>query len=202
MNNKIRDGYHYNTKYWKNYKESLREEKELREVYIGCMLGDATLSQRGEKASIKFEQGLRNKEYLFHLFEISKRYVFKKEPGVRMEGNKVKSYYFRTFNLEIFKEIGDLFKVKGKKRIKEGLILEELSERGLAYWIMDDGSLNGKVTIIHTSGYEEKEVKILSAELNEKFGFRSEVIKHKEKYRVIRIKEGERLSELVRLSVC
>lgn len=70
---------------------------------------------------------------------------------------------------------------------EEGLILNNMTERGLAYWIMDDGSVDGKTTIIHTSGFKEDEVKILSKELNEKFGFNSEVIIHKSKYFVIKI---------------
>jgi hypothetical protein len=49
---------------------------------------------------------------------------------------------------------------------------------------MGDGSLNKdkKTLILHTQSYTKIENLILSKELNEKFGLRSEVIEHKKKY--------------------
>ena len=94
----------------------------------------------------------------------------------------------------------DLYLIDGKKGIKEGLIKENLTARGLAYWIMDDGSVDGRTTIIHTSNFKEKEVRLLSTELNEKFGLNSEVLTHKVKYKVIKIPstDGERMVSLIR----
>jgi hypothetical protein len=64
---------------------------------------------------------------------------------------------------------------KAIKTIQEGLILNHLTDRGLAYWIMGDGSLNKdkKTMILHTQSYTKTENLILSRELNEKFGFSS-----------------------------
>gem|GEM_PF-6688772 len=49
---------------------------------------------------------------------------------------------------------------------------------------MGDGSLqkDNKTLILHTQSYTKIENLILSKELNEKFGFLSEVIEHKKKY--------------------
>lgn len=71
---------------------------------------------KGDKSSLKLEQGKRNKEYLYHLFEISKKYVLSEEPKVRLdkEGN-VKSYYFTTFTHKVFNKIKELFIKDGKK---------------------------------------------------------------------------------------
>lgn len=44
---------------------------------------------------------------------------------------------------------------------------------------MDDGSVNGRTTIIHTYNFKEKEVCLLSTELNDKFGLNSEVLTHR-----------------------
>ena len=72
--------------YWKEYKSKLDNiSNDLYEIYVGCMLGDATLRVRGDKSSIKFEQGYKNRDYLYHLFDISKKYVFSEEPMKRYE---------------------------------------------------------------------------------------------------------------------
>jgi hypothetical protein len=81
---------------------------------------------------------------------------------------------------------------KAIKTIQEGLILNHyhLTDRGLAYWNMGVGSLqkDRKTMILHTfclklkskgQSYTKTEKFNLSRELNEKFGFRSEVILHK-----------------------
>ena len=135
---------------------------------------------------------------------MSRRYVFSEEPGRRYElrgerKGEVKSYYFNTFTHEVFNKLKDLFLIDGKKGVKEGLVKENLTARGLAYWIMDDGSVDGKTLIIHTSNFKEEEVLLLSTELNEKFGLRSEVKNHKVKYRVIKIPytDGERMVSLI-----
>ena len=201
-----RDGHHYNSSYWKEYKRRLDNIPEyLYEIYVGCMLGDATMRVKGNKCSIKFEQGYKNVDYLYHLFDISRRYVFSEKPGARYElrgerKGKVKSYYFNTFNLEVFNSLKDLFIIDGKKVVKEGLVKDNLTARGLAYWVMDDGSVDGKTTIIHTSNFKGEEVLLLSTELNEKFGLSSEVLTHKVKYRVIKIPytDGERMVSIIK----
>lgn len=58
----FRDGHHVNSKYWKSYKQSLPNElpKNLFDVCIGTMLGDATLYvAKNEGAKLKFEQGYK-----------------------------------------------------------------------------------------------------------------------------------------------
>ena len=51
---------------------------------------------------------------------------------------------------------------------------------------MGDGSLNkNKIMILHTQSYSKESNLILSEELNKKFGFKTKVIPHKQKYWVI-----------------
>ena len=89
-----------------------------------------------------------------------------------------------------------------RKKIQEGLIKNHLTEISLAYWIRGDGSLQNykKTIILHTQGYTYTEKLILSSELNEKFGFESKVISHKEKYWVIKFssKDGSTLKRLIK----
>lgn len=192
---------------------------DLKEIAIGMILSDACMYKVSNQALIKFDQGYVQREFLLHLFFKFKSYCFMLEPGKRIissgpqKGN-IKSLWFKTFSHFSFTEIWDLFYVKthslpvsqashrvaveGKikragKTIQEGLILNNLTNVGLAYWIMGDGSLqsNKKTMILHTQSYTKTENLILSKELNEKFKLNSEVIRHKKIYWVIKFKSKD-----------
>lgn len=198
-NNNFKDGYHLNSKYWQDYKKwwfrmhTLQSKvcspfgpPLLYNIAIGCMLGDACMYRVSKDAKIKFEQGYMHKEYLYHLFNLFKNYTFHDEPYFRYDKSGVrkgliKSYSFRTFTHPTFNPIWDIFIEKGKKIIRPGLIKNHLTAEGLAYWIMDDGSLQNdkKTMILHTQSYTNNEVNNLSLELNEKFKLNSKVIPHK-----------------------
>lgn len=80
---------------------------------------------------VKFEQSLIHKEYLFHLYELFKNNTFNE----RKTNGIIKSYSFRTFSHKTFLSLWNF-----------------LSLIGLAYWIIDDGSLEkyGKRLILNT----------------------------------------------------
>jgi hypothetical protein len=48
------------------------------------ILGDASIYKKHIQASIKFEQGYKQTEFLIHLFELFKTYCFMTEPGKRI----------------------------------------------------------------------------------------------------------------------
>ena len=119
---------------------------ELREIAIGMILSDACMYKKSKHAIIKFEQGYQQEEFLSHLFLKFKLYCFMVQPGKRLDlhGNRkglIKSLWFKTFSHESFTQIWNLFYLKNSKQITEGLIKNHLSNIGLAYWIMGDGSL-------------------------------------------------------------
>jgi LAGLIDADG DNA endonuclease family len=169
------------------------------------ILSDACMYKKSNHALIKFEQGYIQEEFLIHLFSLFKSYCFMVEPGKRIDlyGERkglIKSFWFKTFSFYSFDEIWNLFYIKSNdkaiKTIQEGLILNHLTDRGLAYWIIGDGSLqkDRKTMILHTQSYTKTENLILSRELNEKFGFRSEVILHKKKYFVIKFNSKDAIT--------
>jgi len=169
------------------------------------ILSDACMYKKSNHALIKFEQGYIQEEFLIHLFSLFKSYCFMDEPGKRIDlyGERkglIKSFWFKTFSFYSFDEIWNLFYIKSNdkaiKTIQECLILNHLTDRGLAYWIMGDGSLNKdkKTMILHTQSYTKTENLILSRELNEKFGFSSEVILHKKKYFVVKFNSKDALT--------
>lgn len=198
----IKDGYHLNSKYWQDWKKKLPILPiELREIAIGMILGDACMYKISKQALIKFEQGYQQEEFLFHLFNLFKVYCFMTEPGKRfiLNGIKlgtIKSFWFKTFSHEHLTEIWNLFYNENKSKIiKKNLIKNNLTARGLAYWIMADGSLqkDKKTMILHTQSYSEIENNMLSEELNEKFGLRTKVILHKKIYFVIKFHSSDAL---------
>lgn len=89
MNNKhinnYRNGHHLNSKYWQNWKNNLPNlPKELRDIAIGMILGDACMYRVSNHALIKFEQGYKQLDFMLHLFEKFKQYCFMEEPGKRI----------------------------------------------------------------------------------------------------------------------
>jgi len=195
-----RDGYHLNSKYWQEHKKKLPYlPAELFQIAVGMILSDACMYKVSNHALIKFEQGYIQEEFLFHLFFLFKDYCFMIEPGKRIQlyGDRIgliKSLWFKTFSHVYFDYLWELFyksscfarkKKTAIKFINKGLISNHLTERGLAYWVMGDGSLNKKSMILHTQSYLEEENLILSKELNDKFGFKTKTVPHKNKYWVI-----------------
>jgi len=195
-----RDGFHLNSKYWQEHKKKLPPlPAELFQIAVGMILSDACMYKVSNHALIKFEQGYLQEEFLFHLFSLFKEYCFMIEPGKRIQQNGdifrkglIKSFWFKTFSHVYFDSLWDLFYKSCStskstiKSINKGLISNYLTERGLAYWVMGDGSLNKKSMILHTQSYSEEENLILSKELNEKFEFKIvPPAGFKQKYRVI-----------------
>ena len=94
-----------------------------------------------------------------------------------------------------------LWYFKGKKTINSGIILNHLDEVGLAYWIIGDESLHreGRVLTLHTQGFSLNENKRISEELNLKLGFKSKVVKHKNKFVVqFTTSDANKLHDLIK----
>ena len=59
-----------------NYKKTLKLTKIQREIIIGTLLGDSSIPQQKSKSyNIKFDQSIKNKEYIDHLYIIFKNFV-------------------------------------------------------------------------------------------------------------------------------
>lgn len=168
-----RDGYHLNSAYWQNKKKTIPplSDKSF-QVAFGMLLGDASIYRVSREAALKFEQGQKQRYFLYHLFDIFQSYCFMKEPGIRLVDGHIKSYWFQTFSHQSFSHLFDILCQKSgnkwKKTIRKGILTSYLTPRALAYWIMCDGSLQNdeKSLILHTSGFSLEENNVLSDELN------------------------------------
>lgn len=108
------------------------------EVLIGLLLGDLFVQKRTANAnsSLQFKQGMINKDYLFHLYDIFKelcKMEAKVTSFVDKRSNKTYSYaLFNTQSLECLNYYRNLFYHNGVK-IVPGNIGDLLTPASLAY---------------------------------------------------------------------
>lgn len=126
-----------------NYKQTLKLNPIQKEILIGTLLGDASMAQRNGKAlyRVKFEQSLKNQNYINHLYEIFKPFVGT-PPKIRCVNKEktIQSVYFQTYSHSCFVFYFNLFyNIKQKenkyyclKQINQDLC-NFLTPRSLAY---------------------------------------------------------------------
>lgn len=105
----------FNSKYWQDYKKTLPAlPPHLREIAVGMILGDAGMHRVSREASIKFEQGKIQRDFVFHLFECFRTSCFMSKPGERLckKSTLVKSSCFKTFSHPEFTHLYTLFYTK------------------------------------------------------------------------------------------
>lgn len=191
-----------NSKLIKEYKKQLTSLNTIQwEASIGLMLGDASLQtqNKGKTYRMKFEWGDKSKPYLLHVYNLFDEWTLSnphKKARVNSNGNLVINWGFQTISHEAFNPLANLFLNNSKKGIKNSLILDHLTDRGLAYWFMDDGgkldynkNSKNRSIVLNTQSFTDKEVEIMSKELMAKFNFECEVRSNKSK-KVIVIKNN------------
>lgn len=194
MNKNLIIGQGPNSKLIKEYKQSLISLNSKQwEASIGLMLGDASLQTQnnGKTYRLKFEWSDKTKSYLDHVFHLFDEWVLSnphKKSRFSPKGNLVINWGFQTISHEAFNPLAQLFLIKSKKGISESLIKDHLTERGLAYWFMDDGgrldynkNSKNKSLVLNTQSFTDKEVEMMSKELTEKFYFECEIRSNKGK---------------------
>ena len=117
-----------------------------RQVAVGIMLGDASLQTQdgGKRYRLKLLQGDKNKDYLFHLSAVFSRWILSppspQNRQSKITGGELKAWRSQTISHKAFNILAKIFlDDKGKKRIPTNLVKRYLTDRGLAYWLMDDG---------------------------------------------------------------
>lgn len=155
---------------------SLKLSKLQREILVGILLGDACLETRnsGRTFRLKVEQSVAHERYLVHLHEQFRCWTLSPPHSVRRvrRGVVTESLSFSTVSHSAFRFYGHQFYIDGKKRVPE-LIHRWLTPRGLAYWLMDDGSIKSrqsKGVIINTHGFCPSDVERLVSVLSGAFG--------------------------------
>lgn len=183
-----------NSKIVKEYKDSLKNLSRIQfEIAIGLMLGDASLQtqNKGKTYRMKFEWGDKNKPYLEHVYNLFDEWVLAQphiKARVNANGNLVTNWGFQTISHEAFNILSELFLINNKKGISKELIKNHLTNRGLAFWFMDDGgkldyNKNSKnlSVVLNTHSFTKEDVEIMALELSNKFNLKCSTRRNKGK---------------------
>jgi hypothetical protein len=159
-------------------------EKPLSEIIIGLLLGDGHIQKRYIKSNSRFIYGqssLRKHHlnYFNHVLELFKPFLsedFKlKERSFlnKITSVRYSSLYFATLTFPCFNYYKSLFYNSENIKIVPSKIQNLLTPIGLAYWIMDDGSIQNKGLHLNTYGFTHEEILILKQTLENMFGNKS-----------------------------
>lgn len=154
-----------------------------KEVLVGCCLGDISIHQYGSgKSRFQICHTDKQRDYTDHKYEIFKD-LCNTPPKTRCLHYPVR--YFNSLSSKAISEVTDMFWQENVRRVPQN-IKEILTDVGLTYWFMDDGtcvytSLN-KYTIIRnstiqlaTDRYCKEDVELLIEVLDSKFGIKSTI---------------------------
>ena len=155
-------------------------EFPLNEIIIGLLLGEGHIQQRSINGNSRFiyRQSSFKKHhfnYFNHVCDLFKPYLSKefylKENFYTDKRTSIKygSVNFATLSLPCFNFYRNLFYNSNNIKIVPLNIQELLTPRGLAYWIMDDGSLQNKGLHLNTYAFTNDEVLILKKTLENLF---------------------------------
>ena len=131
--------------------------------------------------------------YFYHVFELftpylSDDFTVKAKSFIDKRTNKsYSSVNFATLSLPCFNYYKNLFYNSEGLKIVPSNIKELLSPKGLAYWIMDDGSIQNKGLHLNTYGFSSQDVLLLKYTLENLFGentLKCTIHKHKKGERI------------------
>lgn len=187
------------------YKRKLKLTNLQREILVGLLLGDACLEtqNRGRTYRLRIEHSIVQAPYVQHLYECFKSWVLQ-EPKIKIQMIKGKAYqklWFMTVSHAAFRFYAQQFYLNRRKVVPK-LIKRLLTEKGLAYWFMDDGSIKSKqskAVIFNTQGFAEQDVARLIRVLREKFGLEAKQRRQREGQQIyISGRSYERFCSLVK----
>lgn len=188
-------------------KELSLDEKQ-KDILIGHLLGDGCLYPlpNSEKASLKVEQSLKQKEFVDWLFKIfydfirtppkEKHYICSTSKGVFQKN----SIYFNTLSFKLFYSFYKMF-YQNKKKVIPDNIEQLLTPLSFTVWFMGDGSVKSKECngrILNTHGFTSSEIEKLVQILNLKFSLKASIRRQKDGLQIyISAKSAENLHKLV-----
>lgn len=155
--------------------------------FIGCLLGDGSITRRG---MFQCNHSDKQEEYIDYKLDIIRSLVapdFKKiytDIFNHQNGKTYHGYYIRTMQNENLKKIYDEYYIDKIKIFPyEYLLKSKFDEYSLAIWYMDDGSRSNNTANLYTYGFGyDGNLKALSF-LKEKFGIEGEIKKDDSEHR-------------------
>lgn len=146
------------------------------------MLGDAHIVQRSTTGNSRLVYAKPSKhkeyfEYVFSIFNIfcAKDYIPQNRTiRDKRTGSVYNATSFTTMQLPCFNEFRHLFYLSNTKIVPIN-IYELLTPRGIAFWIMDDGSKQGSGLHISVYAFNSESVYRLMFTLQDKFNFKCSI---------------------------
>ena len=166
--------------------KSLKLTKRQKEIIVGLLLGDGHLETQdnGRTYRLKVEHGPSQYEYVLWLFKELENLIRAEHPFEKKAKDGRVSFGFTTYSLGILRFCGQQFYADGKKQIPS-LISKLLTPLSIAVWFMDDGSRKSDrhaTYIIHTLGYDKKDLERMCEVLEKRFEIKSTLHRQKGKY--------------------
>jgi hypothetical protein len=166
-----------------------------RPVLYGMMLGDSSIINRGSHAMFRVYHAEDQKDLVFHKYELLKEVAPTPPKVYDCKYGQPKWYFYTASDVEwqrlwsIFHQDAPPRVVNGKKIFYKKVtseILRGLDDRGLAMWIMDDGSYtyghqktNPSIPMhffrLSTEGYSLPENELIASWFKEKYGVTSSI---------------------------
>jgi DNA-binding CsgD family transcriptional regulator len=154
--------------------------KDILEFLLGSVLGDCSIVLRGQSARISCQHSIKQEAYLLHKAKILESL----EPKISYRNNtEYPSVGFQTKGTPSLNYLYNAFYVNEKKVIPFEL-LENFTEKSLAYLFMDDGfpvkGKNGHICSIGFAlcNFSDKDLTKFSNFLKTKFNLDSYISKH------------------------
>lgn len=148
--------------------------KEQKEMIVGTLLGDGFINKHGKNHRIMISHCEKQKNLVLQKKIILGNLVNKISKRIDNRGNSI-MWSFVSVTHNEFKFFRNLFYNDNKKVIKKE-IEYFITPLSLAYWIMDDGSCDGKYSIrLHTSGFSFDEQIVLQNILKVKFNIECKI---------------------------
>lgn len=140
-----------------------------RQMTLGTMLGDAHMrppkTLRGNP-SYASRHGWKRHKYNCRKYDLLREFTGRKPSRQKNSGYGKWLSVFVTWNCPAFWPIASLCLHGGRKRVTRAR-LSSLTWEGIAWWYMDDGSLQGRGAVFNTQGFTKAEVELLAAYLTE-----------------------------------
>lgn len=163
--------------------------EDIRDILVGILLGDAHIVRRsstGNSRLVYAQTAVAHKEYFDYVLSFFIAFCVKDyKPQSRIiRDNRIGKIYsaisFTTMQLPCFNVFRELFYLSNKKKVPEN-IYDLLTPRGLAFWIMDDGSRHGSGLHISVYAFTNQDVDKLMFTLQDKFNLKCSIHYNKDK---------------------
>lgn len=166
-----------------------RSAVEVRGALLGTLLGDSTVTNRGEFSCEQITESLIDykQEILNNISGVCTYKHTRDRGNIQVIDNKIYnrkiSYVVQTNKHTYFEKLRDRLYYNGTKQVSYS-VLEDLTNEGIALWFMDDGYLDYKKSNatrnlrICTDSFDELSIKNIQRYFLEYYNIKSKVYIH------------------------